>query len=149
MKKKALIRSLLILLPVLAVGLATTADSVTVFDTVTKQTQYFSYFDILPVKNLQMVTPVAALLAAASGILAALYLSGKKENVLKAVGYLALASACAAGIPPILREEIMVIPNVALPIFMILQYFVSSYVGKLQAQGSETVEKQKRLPRRK
>jgi hypothetical protein len=38
MKKRVIFKSLLILLPVLAVGLATTQNSVTVFDTVTGQT---------------------------------------------------------------------------------------------------------------
>jgi len=149
MKKKLIMQTLLILFPVLAVGLATAGDSVTVFDTVTRQTQYFSYFDLLPVTNLRMITPLAALLAAASGIAAAVYMAGKKSDVLKAVGYLALASSCVACIPLILREQVLVIPHVALPIFMIIQYLVSYYVGKMQLQEQKRPEKQNRLPRRK
>ena len=149
MKKKVIIQSLLILFPVLAVGLATTGDSVTVFDTVSKQTQFYSYFDVLPVENLQMIPVMAALLAAASGIAAAVYMAKKKPGALKTVGYLALASACMAGIPPILRGQILVIPNMALPIFMILEYFVSAYVGKLQKENRETVKNPNRLPGRR
>ena len=56
MKKKVLLQSLLIVLPILAVGLATTTNSVTVFNTLTGETQYYSYFDVLPVTNLPGAT---------------------------------------------------------------------------------------------
>ena len=55
MKKKVILKALLLVFPILAVGLATTVNSVTVFDTVTGETQYFSYFDVLPIANLQML----------------------------------------------------------------------------------------------
>ena len=145
MKKNTILKSLLILFPVLAVGLATTPDSVLVFDTLTAETQYFSYFDVLPVQNMQMVPPMAALLSALSGILAAVYLAKKKFNVLKASGYVAVASACLAAIPVVVRGDVMVLPNVALPIFMLMQYVVSTMMKKAE---KEEPKKNKRLSRR-
>ena len=146
MKKNTILKSLLILFPVLAVGLATTPDSVMVFDTLTAETQYFSYFDVLPVVNLQMVTPMAALLSAFSGILAAVYLAKKKSNILKVSGYAAVASACLAAIPVVVRGDVMVLPNVALPIFMLMQYLISSMMKK--AEKEEPKKNNKRLSRR-
>lgn len=130
MKKKVILKALLLVFPILAVGLATTVNSVTVFNTVTGETQYFSYFDVLPIANLQMITPLAALLAALSGILAAVHMATKRQALLKAVAYTALASAAVAAIPLVLREEVLVIPNVGLPIFMMVEYCVGYFLGK-------------------
>ena len=140
MKKKVILKALLVVFPILSVGLATTVNSVTVFNTVTGQTQYFSYFDVLPVANLQMITPLAALVAALSGILAAIYMATRRHSALKAVAYAALVSAALAAIPVILREEILVIPNVGLPIFMMVEYCVAHFLGK---EAPEKTEKTK------
>ena len=138
MKKTMLLKILLILLPVMAVGLATTMDSVMVFDPSGGQTSYYSYFDALPVKNLEMITPLTALAAAVSGILAALYMAKKREYFLKGAGYAALASSCLAAIPMVVREDVLVVPNVGLPIFMVME-FVVSYM--LQKSAKETSPK--------
>ena len=130
MNKRAIAKSLLILLPVLAVGLATTVDSVTVFDTVSGTTQYYSYFDPVPVGNLKMLPALAALLSALSGILAAVYLAKKNQPVLKTAGYAAFASAAVAAIPMLIRGDVLVVPNVALPIFMMLQFGVACGLEK-------------------
>lgn len=130
MKKKVILKALLVVFPILAVGLATTVNSVTVFNTVSGETQYFSYFDVLPIANLQMITPLAALLAALSGIVAAVYMATKRHALLKIVSYAALASAVVAVIPIVLREEILVIPNVGLPIFMMVEYCIGYFLGK-------------------
>ena len=130
MKKKILLQSLLVVFPVLAVGLATTMNSVTVFNSITGETQYYSYFDVLPVTNLQMITPLTALLAALSGVLAAVYMATKRHVLLKGVSYAALASAAAAAIPMLVREEILILPNVGLPIFMMVEFCIAYYMGK-------------------
>ena len=150
MKKRALMQSLLILLSVLAVGLATTQNSVTVFDTISGQTQYYSYFDVLPVTNLQMITPLAALCALFSGILAAVFLGKKNPKALKAAGYAAAASTCLAAIPTVMRQDVLVIPNVGLPILMVLQFICCSTLPKMEpaAQPEKNKNKGKKLPRR-
>ena len=149
MKKKVFVQSLLILLPVLSVGLATTQDSVTVFDTVSGLTQYYSYFDLVPVSNLQMLPPLAALCSAVSGILAAVYLVKKNPGFLKTSGYAAIASASVAAIPTVMREAVLVIPNVGLPIFMVIHFFCCSTLPKLVAAEKPEKAKSKRLPNRR
>ena len=131
MKKTIILKSMLVLFPVLAVGLATTMDSVMVFDTISGTTSYFSYFDPVPVENIQMLPPLAATLCVISGILAAVYLGKNKMGCLKAAGYVAGAAAVAAAIPVTIRGDVLVVPNVALPIFMLAQYAVAYYVGKM------------------
>ena len=145
MKKQILIKSLLILLPVLAVGMATTVNSVTVFDTVAGTTEYYAYFDLVPVENLQMLPPLAAVLSLASGILAAVYLGKKNLRCLKGAGYTAFAAAVAACVPIAVRGDVLVIPNVALPIFMLGQYLAAYFVGKTP----QDTGKQKKAPRLK
>jgi len=148
MKKRTILKSLLILLPVLAVGLATAMDSVLVFDTVSGETQYYSYFDLIPVTNLQMVPPLAALCSVLSGILAAIFLGKKKDSLRKASGYAALAALFLAAIPPVLQSQVKVLPNVGLPIFMAMQYGVAWYLGK-KPDVQETPAQKNRLPSRR
>ena len=130
MKKTVILKLFLVLFPVLAVALATTSDSVTVFSVATGETQYFSYFDVLPIGDFSMVTPLTAMLSALSGVLAAVYMAKKNPAVLKYVSYAALASAALAAVPMIRREEFLVIPNAALPIFMMLEYGVAYFLQK-------------------
>ena len=134
MKKQTILGSLLVLFPVLAVGLATTVNSVTVFNTVAGTSEFYSYFDPIPVASLQFLTPLAATLCPISGIFAAVYLGKKKAFCLKAAGYTAIAAAVAACIPITIRGDILVIPNVGLPVFMMLQYVVASYIAKHPAE---------------
>ncbi len=143
MKKKIILKSLLILLPVLAVGLATTVNSVTVFDTAAGTTQVYSYFDLIPVENMQMLPPLAAVLSLVSGILAAIFLGKKKEGFLKASSYVAFAAAAAAALPVALRGEVLVVPHVGLPIFMLMQYAAAYFVGREEKAAV------KKLPKRK
>ena len=137
MKKQTIVKILLILLPVLAVGLATTVDSVTVFDTVTAKTEYYSYFDAIPMGNFQMLLPLAASLCVVSGVLAALWLGKKKPGFLKASGYIAFIAAAAASIPIAIRGDVLVIPNVGLPIFMLVHFGIARYAEKLPVEAKE------------
>lgn len=142
MKKQIILKSFLIVLPTLSVGLALAGDSVTVFDTATGVLEYYSYLDILPVTNLQMVTPLAALLALVSGILAGVYLARGKKGWLKGVMGVSFVSSMCAVIPILLREAVLVIPNVGLPIFMLLQCLLAYYYLK-------TPETEKRIKEHK
>ncbi len=147
MKKQTLIKSLLVLLPVLAVGLATTTDSVTVFDTLAGTTEYYSYFDPIPVTSLQMLPPLAATLCVISGILAAVYLGKKSMRCLKASGYVAFAAAAVASIPIMVRGDVLVIPNMGLAVFMLIHYLVAYLVAKMP-QENKNGKKAPRLKKR-
>lgn len=122
MRKQAFLKSLLILLPVLAVGLAAAQDSVQVLDTLTGTMTRYSYFDILPVEAYQMLPPTAAMLSVLSGILAALFLIRGKSGLLKASGVTAILSATVAVLPYLHTAQVRVFPHVGLPIFMIAHY---------------------------
>lgn len=145
MKKQTLLKSVLILLPVLAVGLATTTDSVMVFDPAAGTTEYFSYFDLLPYGAFQLITPLAAVLSALSGILAAVYLGKKREKSLKGVMILSMAAAIVAVVPILLSGDVKIVPNVGLPIFMLLEYAFAYYQHK---QGHEEKPQEKLSARR-
>ena len=140
MRKRALIKSIFLLLPVLALGLATTGDSVMVFDPAAGTTDYYSYFDLLPVAQVQLLLPLAGCLCAVVGLLAVVYLLRKKKGALKASGFVALAASVLAILPVISGTEVKTVPNVGVPILMFVYYFLANYwSGKEQpeAQGQE------------
>ena len=146
MKKQMLLKSVLILLPVLAVGLATTADSVMVFDSVAGTTEYYSYFDLLPHGAFRLVTPLAAVLCLAAGILAAVYLGKKSQKCLKGLGIVSMAAAIVAVVPILLSGDVKIVPNVGLPIFMLAEYAFAYYHQK---KGDSEKSQEKLSPRRK
>ena len=137
MKKQVMLKSLLILLPILAVGLATTGDSVLVFDGQTGVTEYYSYFDLIPVTSLQVLPPLAAMMSLVSGILAAVWLVKKKEWSLEAIFWCSIIAACAASIPTVMQGDILVVPNVGLPIFMVVNWLVAGHIRKHSEQKEE------------
>ena len=130
MKKNVLMKVFLVLLPAMAVVLATTRDSVKVFDTSAGTVENYSYFSILPVQNMQMITVLAAMLAVAALVLALIYAATGKQGCLKGVFYSACASTCAAAAPNLLRQDVMVMPNVLLPILMVVLGFLAHTAGK-------------------
>ena len=143
MKKQAVLKSFLILLPVLAVGLATAGDSVIVFDPATGETSYYAYFDLAPVAELQMLPPLAAMLSAVSGMLAAIWLVKKKEWCLKGMVGVSFVSACAAGFPVIQQGAVRMVPNVGLPIFMFVHCLLAYHYLKNPEKTGEKKENPK------
>ena len=130
MKKSTLLKSLLILLPVLAVVLATTTDSVMVFDAQTGVTEYYAYFDVLPVETFAMVPALAATLSMVCCVLGVVYMVNKKEWCVKGSLWLSLISACAAVAPIVMQTAIRVVPNVGLPIFMMANCLIANTLLK-------------------
>lgn len=130
MKKKVLMKVFLPLLPAMAVLLATTGDSVKVYDIPAGTVQSYSYFDLLPVANMQMITPLAAILAVAALVMALIYIIAGKRWCVRGVFYTACASTCAAAAPNLLRQDVMVVPNVMLPILMAVLCFLAHAAGK-------------------
>ncbi len=130
MKKQTILRVLLVLLPVLAVGLATTVDSVMVYDAQAGTTAYYSYFDVLPVEAFQVVPALAAMLGIVSGVLGAVYMAKRKEALLKAMTAVSFAAATVAVLPIVFRGEVLVVPNVGVPVFLIGQCLLAYYLLK-------------------
>ena len=140
MRKQVLIKSMFLLLPVLAVGLATTKDSVMVFDPAAGITEYYSYFDQLPVAQFQMLLPLVGMLCALVGILAVVYLAGKKNAFLRASCFAALAASALAVLPMVIAADVKVVPNVGVPLLMFVHYLMAyhgSGDGKKELQKKE------------
>lgn len=130
MNKKFLTNVFLPLLPGMAVMLATTGDSVKIYNIPAGTVEACSYFTLLPVTNMQMVTPLAAMLAVAALIFALVYVFTGKTWCVRGVLYTAVLSTCAAACPNLMRSEIMVAPNVLFPILMAVLSFLAYRVGK-------------------
>lgn len=125
MKKSTFWNLMLMLLPIGAVGLATTNNSVLVFNPQTGVTDYYSYFELAQVGAVQMAAPMAAMLSLLTGILAAVYLGRKKAGCLKGAAVTAFLSATFAALPILIPGELKVIPNVFLPILMLAEALIA------------------------
>ncbi len=117
--KNRLIKIFLILLPVMAVLLATTGDSVTVYDTVAKTTASYSYFALIDVGTLQMCTPLAGILAIVTALTAVAFAVTGKPGCVKAVFWMAFLSATVAMVPVLSRGDVLVVPNALFAILML------------------------------
>ena len=142
MKKLDWKKIMLILLPVLSVGLATTMDSVMVFDAAAGITEYYSYFALIPNINYAILMPLAGILSAVCGILAAVMLVKKNNRLLKGIWICAFCAASCAAAPILLKGDVVVFPNVGLPIFMMLDCLVS-YTMMKNPQPEEEPKKKR------
>ncbi len=141
MKKLDWKKVCLVLLPILSVGLATTVDSVMVFDAAAGTTEYYSYFDLIPNSNYAMLMPLAAILSAVSGILAAVLIIKKNFKMLKGIVGCSFCAATFAVLPILLKGDVTVFPNVGLPIFMMVDCLVSYTMMKNPQPEQETQKK--------
>lgn len=144
MNRKVLWYIFLILLPVVAVGLATTHNSVMVYNTQTQQTLYCSYFTLLPEGTLRVTTPLAAVCCIVAGGLAIAYVAGRQKSLLMGIQVVSFAAALLATLPILIGGTIRVVPNVALPILMVCQWLLSAIMYRKGTAGG----KEKREPRR-
>lgn len=130
MKKQAFLKSFLILLPVLAVGLATTGDSVVVLDTQTGSVEHYAYFDMLPLETVAAIPALAGTLSGLAGILGIMHFANRKGWCLKGILWVSLFSACAASIPIVMQGVVRVMPNVGLPVFMLVNCLIAHILLK-------------------
>ena len=142
MKKLNWKKILLILMPILSVGLATTVDSVIVFDSAAGTTEYYSYFDLIPGSSFAILMPLAAILSVVCGILAAILLVKKNRKMLKGIWACSLCSAICAALPILLKGDTIVSPNVGLPIFMMVECYIA-YMMINQPQPEQEIKNKK------
>ena len=142
MNKQRFLRLALILLPLIAVGVACMPTSVMIFSAETKETAYCSYLQLLPEGSFQIGGVLAVLLASVSGGLAITYSVGKKEKLLMPIRVLAVLSMLAAVTPILLQSEPKVVPNVAVPILMGIQWILA---GRMKRPQEETKKIGRRL----
>ena len=130
MKKSVLKKFFLIMLPAMAVLLAASVDSVTVLDSARGVVETYSYFDLIPVENLQICGPLAAILAAVSTALAVIFVVTGKNWSAAGLLWTSLISATVATVPVVFRGEILVVPHVGLPILMMIDCVLAYTVLK-------------------
>ena len=130
MKKSVMRKLVLLLLPIMAVVLATTGNSVKVYDIAAETVQNYSYFTLLPVEKLQMLTPLAAILTVATLVLAVIYLIAERRWCLQGIRYTAGLATCAAACPNLIRGDVLVMPNVLLPILMAVELLIANAARK-------------------
>ena len=130
MNKKVLTKVFLPLLPTMAVLLATTGDSVKIYNIPAGTVESCSYFTLLPVTNMQIVTPLAAIGAVVALFFALVYVMTGKRWCVRGVFYTAFLSTCAAACPNLIHSEIMVMPNVIFPLLMAALCLLAYRTGK-------------------
>ena len=144
MAKSVLKKVFLIMLPALAVLLAAAVDSVTVMDAGTGIAEAYSYFDLIPGTSFWMCPPLAAILAVVSLVLAVCVAAGKNRCAMPLV-WTGLLSAALAALPIVIRGDILVIPNVGLPILMLIECLIANAAHKNpESEQKKTVAPQLR-----
>lgn len=147
--KDALIRSLLILFPVLAVGLATAGDSVKLFDTVTKTYTYGSYYTLMDAGSVAILPPLAGIGALYLFVVSVVYFVKKKAWALSSCKYTCTVAALCAAVPPMLRgQELVMLPNPLFPLFLLCDLMVVVHFQK-QAEKAEAAAEQKKKKKNK
>ena len=93
-----------------------------------------------------MLLPLAGILSLVSGVFGAVYFAKKKDWSLTAIVWTSLIAACAAAVPTVMQGDVKVVANVGLPIFMVANWLVASYIQKHPDKTEE--KKGKKLKRK-
>lgn len=142
MNKTTFYKLFLILLPVMAVILATTGDSVTVFDKATSATVYGSYFALIPeAGNAAILPPLAAMTALACAVLSIVYVVSGKPGCMSALRWTSAVSTCASAMPVVLQGQVLVVPHVLLPILMAALFLLTLSDRKNPRHKDKRLEK--------
>ena len=139
MNRNKVMKFFMIMLPPMAFGLATTMDSLMVYDTVSGVTSYYSYFQQVPGVPMALLAAVGGVMCIPVFILAVVAAVKEKPWVLAAVKWLSFGSACCAVAPILLRGEVMVVPNVTLPLLMMVEFAVAYFAEKKKAEPAVKV----------
>ena len=144
MNKKKIWLALLVALPILASGFAGMPDAVRVWDEAMETVQYYTYFDLLPQGAIRTATPTAATLTCAAGVMAIFYAATKKGYALTGILVASFLGALAAVLPIVFPQELMVMPNVAVPILLGAECI---FALDMKKRHDPAEEKQVRAPR--
>lgn len=125
--KKTMMKILLVLVPFMAVVLATTNDSVRLVDMTTGEKVVGSYFAMLSEDPVAVCPSLAGTCGIVSLASAILYLIVKKRGFLKTSEWAAFAGACLAVIPVAARGDHLLLPNVFYPILLMIHFLVAAF----------------------
>lgn len=137
MKKRVLWYLVLVVLPVLAVGLAMMPGSVRVVTMETGQLENFTYFDLLPQNTVWFLTPLAGLLALVTAGIAVGAAVSRRVGWLKPLWMTACAGAALAALPVLFRGEMLVAPNVGVPLLLAAEACVAGMMKKRNVPAAQ------------
>ena len=131
MDKKKMQNIVLVALPMIAVVLAGMPNAVTVFDLVSHgQSVTCSFFTLVEDVNAAVCFPYAGIFGAVGFGLSVLYLVMKKQSWLKAASVVSFISTTLSVIPVLVGGDVMMIPNMAVPILMGIHCLLASSMSR-------------------
>lgn len=139
MKNQKLYRGALIVLPVLAMMVAGSANSVMVYSAAVETTAYCSYLTLIEDITTGICLPMAALCCGVGITLGVVYCVGKKEKWLKMIFGVSFAAALLAVLPILMEKDVKILPNVMVPIAMSANCLIAYVLD----HKPKTVEKKK------
>ena len=149
MNKNTLYNILLIACPAAAIVIASGPRSVRIFDRAANVSTYQSYFDLLPENAFAISTVLAMGLAIFALIFAIAYVVTHNAKHLKAIYLITFASVFVAEIPTLMQNELLILPNVSVPILLIVPCAMAySRMKKPQQEQKKKEQGQRLQPRR-
>ena len=143
MKKNSVLKILLLILPVIAIGVESLPNSVTVLWRENQDTpisEYCSFFSVLSDGSLPLGMAIAGMLTGVTFGFAVAYFISRKKQWLSWLKWMALAAMAAASISVVAQTDPMVLPNVGVYLLLIAEWVIAFYMGKT---AEERLEKQK------
>ena len=149
MDQKKVVNILLVILPLVAVVLAGMANAVTVCAVTEAETvvTYCSFFTLLEDVQFAICLPAAGLCGALVFGMAVIYLVKKTPFWLTGITLASFASLTLAVLPIVYRSETYLIPNMLVPILMLVEAMTAYGVLKTPAPQEEKKTKAKLLQR--
>ena len=143
MKKQALILLALIVIPLIAVAIAISPDSVMVFQDQTMITMSFAE----PCEGVDFgwCAPVALILTYVLFAAVVIYALTKKQLVLKIVRGIGFVAMSLVALPILARSEILIVPNAFVGILLAAHWLISHFTLRSMDPKKETVPEGKRL----
>ena len=149
MKKETVFNALLIGLPAVAIILASGEKSVRIYDRVANTNVYQSYFDLLPESAFQISTVLAMGLAIFALIFGIAHMVSKDKKWFRGIYLTTFASVFAAEIPTLMQNELLVLPNVLVPILLIADCAIAYAMMKKPQEAQKKQNQGQRLQARR
>ena len=135
--KKKITKILLCMLPLMALILATTGDSVHLVNMTTGEKIAGSYFTMLGDSPVAVCPVLAATCSVVSFVAAVIWLYVKKYGVLRVSCWASFAGACLAVFPMEGRGQFMLLPNVLFPILLMFHFILCAFSKKMNLETKE------------
>ena len=149
MDQKKVINILLVILPLVAVVMAGMANAVTVYAVTETETTvvYCSFFTLIEDVQFSVCLPAAGLCGAVAFGMAVIYLVKKTGFWLTGITLTSFASMTLAVLPIVYRADTYLIPNMLVPILMLMEAMIAYGVLKTPVPQEEKKTKAKLLQR--